>query len=491
MKTHYNNYIYRQKDKDIDSKIYCITENNKDTIQTLNFSPITSSFGNKNISKRNNLLTKIRLNTETDNNNLNNNLLINNKSIQTENNLKIIKNKLSNSRISTNNTFESNNEVKIKKIKKGMIEHDINNILFTDNKINVLNSKNNTENNINLNKLKNNSYVNIETPNKYKTILTKFNSNFSKIQNTTEEPNFNFDIFLSKYNIKQEKEKKIKNFKQTLFMNEEINKVNFHKLSLRAKEDKKYFNTELLSNIRNKIPLKKKANDINFPNHDNIKIFNNLFKRVIYEQKSDKKLIFEKIKNNSSKRIKTISNELKNKNMKKNISLDRLSKKRYGNLKKINGVKYSAINLNMWLNIPNRIIPIDNHGNEFNYTNKRKLNKNNKFYSLKQGFNDIKSLRKLFLNNLNDKRINTGRFLNNNLYDDNMKTIITKKHMHKTFYKNIVTDLNNEKNLIKINKKSISSNKNYYLLKKFNKKINGSLLNLKKPNKMELKFISI
>ena len=120
----------------------------------------------------------------------------------------------------------------------------------------------------------------------------------------------------------------------------------------------------------------------------------------------------------------------------------------------------------MFAKIPNRIMPIDNHGNEYNrHNNKRKSinNSNNLFNVLKQSFADIKILRKQFLDIYHSNQITRNNSKKTFDNDNNTKITVSKNRMFKTFYKN------NQKILCydyKSNKKNFDLiyNRNYYFL---------------------------
>ena len=154
------------------------------------------------------------------------------------------------------------------------------------------------------------------------------------------------------------------------------------------------------SNI-NSIFLKNTKN-LNFSAGKKVKVndINNLYKPAYYYKMKNRikniKLILQKIKNNPIDNIPSFTKYLNNK---KDISLDNTPFNKDKIYKNYNGIKYLPININMFAKIPNRIMPIDNHGNEYNgRNNKRKSinNSNNLFNVLKQSFPDIKILRKKF-----------------------------------------------------------------------------------------------
>ena len=514
-KAHFHNIIFKEKKKDINLKMQknSIYKDKLDTLQNLNLSPLGLSYAPefRTIRTKNNLFNKIDINNEKDVNDLTYKFGFKSNSVYRGNKLKIVKNKLSYSRISTNNTFESNHEVKNKKNLIGNIQPNLNNVnsnfFFEHKKIEFLNNLNEKKNK--LATLENDSSINFENPNKYKTIFTKFNSRITKNKKILDEPNYFFEIFSSKYNknkdniedkkeekeeikeeeVKNEEEKKEvkielakKEEKEEEVKKEEKNQ-NQQKMILKSDErektknlscdakkaSQKYLKTE--TNI-NRLPLKRKANNVNFPNCEHIISFNNLFKPIFYEdkktQKLNLKLILKKINDKSFLRLVPISNHLLNykiKNRKNDISLDKLSPKKRCSYKKINGVKYSAINLNMLTKIPNRVEYINCPGNQFNYLRKNKslkMNKKKKVNSLKQGLNinNLRLLRKQLLSNNYSHNFSLRKKSKN--LDENIKLTLSKNHMYKTFYKNKVFDFNDEE-IIKKNNRIISLKKKYIL----------------------------
>ena len=368
-----------------------------DTLQNLNLSPLALSYAPefKTIRKKNNLFSKIDINQKKNANDLAYKLGLKSNSVYRGNKLKIVKNKFSYSRISTNNTFESINEAKNKKNLFGTIQTHANvhsNLFFEHKKIEFVNTLNDKKNKIA--SLENDSYINFENSNKYKTIFTKFNSRIIKNKNILNEPNYFFEIFSSKYNKNKEKKEEVKNEEKKqnepkmIFKRYERGKTKKLSCSIK-KTSQKYLKTE--TNI-NRLPLNRKTNNVNFPNCEHIISFNNLFKPIFYEdkktQKLNLKLILKKINDKSFSRLVPISNQLLNnkiKNRKNDISLDKLSPKKRCSYKKINGVKYSAINLNLLTQIPNRVEYIICPGSEFNFFRKNKslkMNKKKKFNSL-------------------------------------------------------------------------------------------------------------
>ena len=486
-KTHY--YTFSIKKKSEKGKNICNKNKRKiKIIQTLNISPLALSLEEKDKKFS---LFKIEKNP-TNIKILNYKLGRKNKYIQ-KGKLKIVNNKLSFSGISTNNTFESNNEVKNINIINGLNHQNNNNFCIEHKKILFSNSINYPMNKNKKNKVKNKSYINVETPKKYKTILTKFNRNSNKNINIFEEPNYYFEVFSSKYNNNNKEEKTQSEFNNKLFNNEEINKTAFHQFYSSAKRNKNYYETEISSNSDN-ICLENKYNYINFPNLENTKYFTglenmknvkDLFRpKISSKNKSAKinlKLILQKVKNNTINN-KPIFEKIPNKQ-------NDLPLKYY--YKNSIGVKYSPINLNMLAQIPNRIMLIDNHGNEINNfsNNKHKQNDNIKINSLKQNFDDIKILRKQFLDiyhSGNITRNNSKKYLDT----DNIKILIPKSKIFKMIHNNNSNYLNIQE---KSNKKNNIMNKNprnYFLSGKLRKKTKKSFVNLKISDKVEINLIS-
>ena len=536
-KTHFHHIIFKEKKKDINLKMNknSIYKDKLDTLQNLNLSPLALSYAPefRTIRTKNNLFNKIDINQEKDVNDLTNKLGIKSNSVYRGNKLKIVKNKFSYSRISTNNTFESNNEAKNKKNLFGTIQPHVNahnNLFFEHKKIEFLNTLNDKKNKVA--SLENDSSINYENPNKYKTIFTKFNSRIIKNKNILDEPNYFFELFSSKYNKNKERKEERKEEKKEEAKNEEIkkdlkkeekeeekkgevkkegNKQKEIKLVFKSgerektkklscsikKTSQKYLKTE--TNI-NRLPLNRKTYNVNFPNCEHIISLNNLFKPIFYEdkktQKLNLKLILKKINDKSFLRLVPISNHLLNnkiKNRKNDISLDKLSPKKRCSYKKINGVKYSAINLNMLTQIPNRVEYINCPGSEFNYFRKNKnlkMNKKKKVNSLKQNLNtnNLKLLRKQLLSNNYSHNLSLRKQRKN--LDNNILLTLSKNHMHKTFYKNNAFDFNDEE-IIKKNNRTISLKKKYILSSRINRKKNGNILKMKKSPNIDINFISI
>ena len=416
-----NEYKKNSKNKDKKRKIKII--------QTINISPLTLSFepDEKNSNNKNNLFNNIgKISKKI---NIFSAKFGNNHKYIRKGKLKFIKNKLSYSKISTNNTFESNNEKKINKKINGNKENDL---FVAHKKIDFTNPIRNSYNKSKKTELNNKSYINFENSKKYKTIFTKYNSNNNNLNKNKiilEDTNYFFEIFSSKYNTKknEEERKNIENNK--LFKNEILNKAEFYKFNSFL-ERNKYFKTESATNSNNTTKHIKNENIINNP-------------YILRSKKINLKLILQKIQNNPINNIPILTKFI-NKN--KEISLDHSPLKK---LKNINVVKYSPINLNMLAKIPNRLILIDNHGNEFNdfknnKNNKNKLlkNYNNKFNDLKQKTTDIKILRKQFLDIYNSNNIirNNSK---KNVYSENRKINILHKNMLKTFYKSNQNNINN------------------------------------------------
>ena len=123
----------------------------------------------------------------------------------------------------------------------------------------------------------------------------------------------------------------------------------------------------------------------------------------------------------------------------------------------------------MLAKIPNRLVLIDNHGNEFKgfKYKKNRLIKNpiNKFKDIKQNITEIGVLRKQFLDIYYSNNI-TRNNSKKNIGSDNKKINIVQKNMYKTFYKNIQNNLSKED---KSNKKQIDFiiNRNNYFLSEY------------------------
>ena len=467
-KTNYYNFFINQKKENKK-----IQKNNDDNnckklklIQRINLSPLTLSFDPEEKSIKNNLFNKIEKNSK--NINILNNKFSSKKNYNLKGKIKLIKNRLSFSKVSTNNTFESNNEKKANVLIKGL-NYDKNNLIIQHKKIDFSNYINYPLNTNKKNTLKNKSYIDFATSKKYKTILTKCNTNLNEDKKNMilEEPNIIPELFSSKYNKKNKKEEKKLNENNKLFQNEEIKKSEFFKFNSCIKKNK-YSITEASSNI-NSIFLKNKKN-LNFSSNktDKVKNINDLYNSTYYNKRKKRiknlKLILQKIKNNPIDNIPIFTKFLKNK---KDISLDNSPLNKDKNYINYNGVKYSPINLNMLAKIPNRIMPIDNHGNEYNGPKNNKIkstkNKNNIFNVLKQSFADIKILRKHFLDIYHSNQItrnNSKKTIDN---DNNTKIAVSKNKMFKTFYKNNPKILwcdykSNEKNF------DFIYNRNYYFL---------------------------
>jgi len=493
-KTHYNNFFINQK---YPNKNNIKNKNKNDKLNRIrNLHPLTFCFtpdetsNNKFFNKKEvsgNFLFNKRLYVKYNN-------------IQKENKIKIIKKKLSFNKIYANNTFESNNEINFRKIfNDNNMKTDNNNLVIEHKKINFLRSINSPKTENKKNDLKNKSYINFETA-KYKTIFTKNNTKMNKNIIIPQEPIHFFEKFCSKYNNNTNNNINKSNKPKNLFMNEEINKAAFNKFPFYIKRKHKYYKTDGSLNSDTNTFLESKTNYINFPSLENIKNFDNTkILRPKNNIKINLKLILKKIKNNSINNI-TISNKLLNNKKDKNkLSLEYKNKYKYKSkslkkekcYKKSNGVKYSAINLNMLAQIPNRIMPIDNHGNElsgFNsfrsYNNKLIKSKNIKFNTLKQSFGDIKILRKQIFNIYHSNEI-TRYNSKKNLDGDILKTKIPRNKMFKTFYKNSISDLID---------KDISNTKNnkrkrYYLSGKLIRKTKKNFVNLENLNKIEILLI--
>ena len=530
-KTHFHSIIYKEKKK---CSILKMNKNNiykdkLDTLQNLNLSPLALSYAPefKTIRKKNNLFSKIDIKQEKDVNNLTYKFGLKSNSVYRGNKLKIVKNKFSYSRISTNNTFESINEAKNKKNLFGTIQTHANvhsNLFFEHKKIEFVNTLNDKKNKIA--SLENDSSINLENSKKYKTIFTKFNSRIikNKNKNIFNEPNYFFEILSSKYNKNKEKKEENKEEKneekEEEIKNEEIKKdlkkekKEEEKKGEVKKEEKKQNEPKMVfKNVKrekikklscsikktsqknlktetniNRLPLNRKTYNVNFPNCEHIISFNNLFKPIFYEdkktQKLNLKLILKKINDKSFSRLVPISNQLLNnkiKNRKNDISLDKLSPKKRCSYKKINGVKYSAINLNLLTQIPNRVEYIICPGSEFNFFRKNKslkMNKKKKVNSLKHNLNinNLKLLRKQFLSNNYSHNCSLRR--QRKYLDNNIRLTLSKNHIHKTFHKNNIFDSNDEET-IKKNNRTISLKKKYILSSRINRKNNGNIKNEK------------
>ena len=457
-------------------------------IKNLNLSPLVLSFEPDEKNKKNDSFNKIEKKS-IHNNIFKNKLSAKIKSLD-QKRLKLIKKKLSLNRVitnNTNNTFEYYKEDKSNDILNKINQNKIN-LFIEHKKIDFSNEKNLSSNK--MKKIENkSSYIDFENSVKFKTIFTKFNNN--KVNNfVPEEKSHYFEVFSSKYNNKK-KEEEIKNNlnnKNKLFTNEEISRVEFYKFgSYNVKKNKKYFETETISNLNN-ILLENKNNKI-FTKTENSKISNNSFKPIFDTKKNQRiniKFMMQKIKNNP-KNI-PIFNKLLNKKEELSTSNDFQNNNKY--YKNSNGVKYSPINLNMLAKIPNRIIPIDSHGYEyktFKLNNNELLRNKNKYSnSLKQNFWDIKLLRKQFLDKYHSNNItrnNSKKYFNN----DN-KTIQNNKY--KTFYRPHDNNLNDIENLDINNNNDFIKNKQVLFLsgKKNRKK---RFLELKKSNMIQIHLISI
>ena len=198
---------------------------------------------------------------------------------------------------------------------------------------------------------------------------------------------------------------------------------------------------------------------MNFPRKENLKMLYSPKYITSNQNVLNLKYIFDKIKNNKLKN-KYISRLL---NIKNEFSLDNTILKEKKNEKKKEGVKYSAINLNMLAQIPNRIMPIDNHGKEFDGFNsfrtiKNKLIKNNKNASnqVKLSFGDLKLLRKKIFNIYHSNEV-TRHNSQKNSDRETLQTTVPKNKMYKTFYKCSISDLN-EKDM---SKRNINIRRNY------------------------------
>ena len=442
-KTNYYNFFIKQK-----SENKKIQKNNNDAnnkkiklMQRINLSPLTLSFNPEEKNTKINLFNKIEKDSEKIN--ILNNKFISKKKYDLKGKIKLIKNRLSFSKVSINNTFETNNERKINVLIKGL-NQDNNNLIIQHKKIDFSNFINYPLNTNRKNKIKNKSYIVFPTSKKYKTILTKSNTNLNEDikKRILEEPSFIPELFSSKYNKKNKKEEKNYNENNKLFHNEEIKKSKFYKFDS-CLEKNKYSITEISSNI-NSIFLKNKKN-LNLSSNKKTKVnkFNNLYKPKYYYKKKKRiknlKLILQKIKNNPIDNIPIFTKNLKNK---KDISFDISPFNKHNIYNNYNGVKYSPINLNMLAKIPNRIMPIDNHGNEFNVPKNskkkstKKNNFNNIFNVLKQSFADIKILRKQFLDIYHSNQITRNNSKKTFDNDINTKITASKNKMFKTFYKN-------------------------------------------------------
>jgi hypothetical protein len=467
-KTNYYNFFIKQKKENKKIQKNNDDANNKKIklIQRINLSPLTLSFDPEEKNTKINLFNKIEKNAK--NINILNNKFTSKKKYNLKGKIKLIKNRLSFSKVSTNNTFESNNERKINVLINGL-NPDKNNLIIQHKKIDFSNFINYPLNTNKKNQIKNQSYIEFGTSKKYKTILTKCNTNLNDDtkKRILEEPNIIPELFSSKYNKKNKKEEKKFNENSKLFQNEEIKKAEFYKFDS-CLEKNKYSMTETSSNI-NSIFLKNTKN-ANFSAGKKVKVhsINNLYKPIYYYKKKNRiknlKLILQKIKNNPIDNIPIFTKYLNNK---KDISLDNTPFNKNKIYKNYNGVKYSPINLNMFAKIPNRIMPIDNHGNEYNgpKNNKKKSikNTNNLFNVLKQSFADIKILRKQFLDIYHSNQITRNNSKKTFDNDNNTKITVSKNRMFKTFYKN------NQKILCydyKSNKKNFDLiyNRNYYFL---------------------------
>ena len=444
-KKYYNIFI---KPKSENKKNIKKTDNKRKIkiIQTLNISPLTLSFEpdeknntNNLFNNKGNISKKISVFSAK---------LGNSYKYIRKGKIKFIKHKLSFSKASTNNTFEYNKEKKTFKLIIGNQENDKNNLIVEHKKIDFSNPINYPLNKNKKAKLKNKSHMNLDTPQKYKTIFTKYNNNKNK--NILEEPNYYLEKFSSKYNNNNKnKNEEIKYIERNnLFGNEALNKAEFYKYNS-IYERNKYFKTESSTNTNNTTYTKSK----------NIKNYPHFFKN----KKINLKLFLQKIQNNPINNIPIFTRFL---NSKKEISLDTLPLTKFKN---ILSIKYSPINLNMLAKIPNRLVLIDNHGNEFKgfKYKKNRLIKNpiNKFNDIKQNITEIGVLRKQFLDIYYSNNI-TRNNSKKNIGSDNKKINIVQKNMYKTFYKNIQNNLSKED---KSNKKQIDFiiNRNNYFLSEY------------------------
>ena len=439
-KKYYNIFI---KPKSENKKNIKKADNKRKIIQKLNISPLTLSFEPDEKNNTNNLFNNIgnfskKINVFSAK-------LGNSYKYIRKGKIKFIKHKLSFSKASNNNTFESNKEKKTFKLIIGNQENDKNNLIVEHKKIDFSNPINYPLNKNKKVKLNNKSHMNLE-PQKYKTIFTKYNNNN---KNILEEPNYYLEKFSSKYNNNKNKNEEIKNIERNnLFENEVLNKAEFYKYDW-FYERNKYFKTESSTNTNNTTYTKSK----------NIKNYPNFFKN----KKINLKLFLQKIQNNPKNNVPIFTRFF---NSKKEISLDTLPLTKFKN---ILSIKYSPINLNMLAKIPNRLVLIDNHGNEFKgfKYKKNRLLKNpiNKFNDIKQNITEIGVLRKQFLDIYYSNNI-TRNNSKKNLGSDNKKINIAQKNMYKTFYKNIQNNLIKED---KSNKKQIDfiSNRNKFFLSEY------------------------
>ena len=443
-KKYYNIFI---KPKSENKKNIKKTDNKRKIkiIQALNISPLTLSFEPDEKNNSNSLFNNIgnfskKINVFSAK-------LGNSYKYIRKGKIKFIKHKLSFSKASTNNTLESNKEKKTFKLIKGNLENDKDNLIVEHKKIDFSDPINYPLNKNKKPKLKNKSHMNLDSSQKYKTIFTKYNNNNNK--NILEEPNYYLEKFSSKYNNNKIKKEEIKCIERNnLFGNEALNKAEFYKYDSIYKRNK-YFKTESSTNTNN-TTYNKSKNIKNYPN-------------FLKNKKINLKLFLQKIQNNPINNIPIFTRFL---NSKKEISLDTLPLTKFKN---ILSIKYSPINLNMFAKIPNRLVLIDNHGNElkgFKYK-KNRLIKNpiNKYNDIKQNITEIGVLRKQFLDIYNSNNI-TKNNSKKNLVSDNKKINIAKKNMYKTFYKNIQKGLSKED---KSNKKQIDfiNNRNNHFLSEY------------------------
>jgi hypothetical protein len=410
----FNNLFIKQKCHNI-SNLY-INDNNSnniDNMKYLNLCSLTPQktsnnvFNEKESSKKYFLIDKNKNKCKT--------------------NIKREKNSIIKKKLSFYNNYNSNNENNYKKILNDCNIDDKINFILQHKKINFSKLNKNmyyrkTDNKYK--KKKNQSFIE-SAKTKYKTVLTKYNTKIGKNSFLPQESNHQFEIFSSKYNN---------------------NNLEFNKLPFYEQKQPKYFRTENSSSINTNIFLESKANYISFPNLENIKIFNTpkLFISNQNQNLINFKFIFEKIKNNKLHN-KYITRLL---NIKNELSLDHVFIKDKKDVQKKEGVKYSAVNLNQLAQIPNRIMPIDNHGKEldglksFKNSKKRIMKKkNNASNQLRQSFGDIKLLRRQICNNYHSNEI-TRHNSKESSEREELKTNIPKNKIIKTFCKCSIIDLN-------------------------------------------------
>ena len=442
---HFNNFFINQK---------CSNRNNL-LIKDINNTNIKlDNMRNLNLCLLSFSLTPQR----TSNNNLNEKenlkqyILIDKYKMRPNTNIKREKNNIIKKKLSFYNNYNSNNDANYKKKGKDYNNDNKINFLLQHKKINFLKLRKNMNEK---KKKKNQSYIVIEnTKKKYKTILSKQNTKYNRNTFLPQESSHHFEKFSPKYNNNNmEKENIHEPYK--LYQN----KIVVSKSPCYDKNKPKYCRTDNSTHFETNTCLENKNYYMNFPRKENLKMLYSPKYITSNQNVLNLKYIFDKIKNNKLKN-KYISRLL---NIKNEFSLDNTILKEKKNEKKKEGVKYSAINLNMLAQIPNRIMPIDNHGKEFDGFNsfrtiKNKLIKNNKNASnqVKLSFGDLKLLRKKIFNIYHSNEV-TRHNSKKNSDRETLKTTVPKNKMYKTFYKCSISDLN-EKDM---SKRNINIRRNY------------------------------